>query len=256
MRAWMILWAAATAPAQTPLAVTLCDLAKDPHRFHGALVSVRAEAEVGFEVQSLVDHSCSDKQIWFDFSEDIRRDEAYRQAVRAWKNNDRNIRERVTATVSGRFETGGCFGHSCYSRSRILVEQFMNVNSIARRLAPNFSAYDCAILQRLTRVPFRKGHIDNMLDEPAALKRFDLILTDPSGEPLPWSFNTVVQVAVGPQKLRVLKASKGSFQFSGLAPGAYVFSAVADGFQSVTGCVVVAPSASRSSAAIKLPWGV
>jgi hypothetical protein len=242
--------------AQTPVAATLCNLTANPGEFKDRRVSVRAEALVGFETQALIDGACPTHRIWFELDEP-KRDAGYRAATRAWKNNEFNIRKKVTATLIGYYDAGGCFGQQCYSRSQLRVRQVMNVTTVERRLAPDFSAYDCSLIAGGVRVPFQKGHIDNVPVAPLFLRRLEIVLTGPGGEPIVAEAHAILQVALTPARLKVLHPKAGVFRLSGLAPGAYVFSAVAAGFQPVTGCVVIAPNAAKTEPPrIELPLGV
>lgn len=166
-------WAA---HAETPIAANLCEMAKQPDQFKGKLVSVRAEVAVGFEMQALIDGSCPNERVWFELDEP-KRDNEYNALNRASKNNEFNVRKKVTATLLGIYETGQCFGHQCFSRAQLRVRQVMNVTAVERRLAPDFSAYDCSLLTRDVRVNFQKGHIDNVPDGPLFMRSLQVVLT-------------------------------------------------------------------------------
>ncbi len=231
-------------------------MVEHPDQFRSKLVSVRAEVVVGFEMQALIDGSCPHQRAWFELDEP-KRDNAYSALNRAWKNNDFNLRKKVTATLVGIYETDHCFGHQCFSKTQLRVRQVMNVNAVERRLAPDFSAYDCSLLTRDVKVRFRKGHIENVPEGPLFMPSLRVVLTGPHKEPVVAEAHPILQIALAPDRLKVLKPTDGVFQLSCLAPGAYAFSAFANGFQSVTGCFVIAPNTSRRGPMrIELPLGV
>src|SRR5207245_2872188 len=118
---------------------------------------------------------CSNDRIWFS---------EYNSLTRAWKNNDFNIRKKVTATLLGLYETGQCFGHQCFTRSQLRVRRVRNVTAVEHRLAPDFSAYDCRLPTRDVQVHFQKGHIDNVRDEPLFMRSLELVLTGPNDDAL------------------------------------------------------------------------
>ena len=247
---------ACVAYAETPIAAKLCDMVGQPNQFQSKLVSVRAEVAVGFELQALIDGSCPNHRIWFELDEP-KHDSSYSSLTEAWKNNEFNIRKKVTATLLGVFETGQCFGHQCFSKAQLRVRQAMNVTAVERRLAPDFSAYDCSLLTRDVKVHFQKGHIDNIPEEPLFVPSLQVVLTGPYEDAIVAEAQPIFQIALTPSRLKVLEPKGGVFRLPSLQVGAYVFSAVADGFQSVTGCFVISPNATRREPVrIKLPLGV
>ncbi len=244
-------WAART---ETLVAANLCDMVERQDQFKSKLVSVRAEVVVGFEIQAVVDGSCPNQRVWFELDE-AKQDTEYKRVERAWKDLD--LRKKITATLIGHFEAGPCFGHQCYSHTQLRILQFQNVTVGERRLAPDFSAHDCSLLIRETQVPFQKGHMDNVLDKPAFMKALEVVLTDPAGATLVSEASPIFQIALTNTRMKVIVPKRGVFRLSGLYPGAYVFSALAPGFQSVTGCFVISPNATRTKPLrIELPLGV
>ncbi len=240
--------------AETPLAAKLCDMVEHPIQFKSRLVSVRAEVVIAFETQALIDGSCPNEQIWFELGE-FKRGHEFNVLNHAWKKHDSN-RKKVMATLVGLFETGPCFGHQCFSTSQLRVEQVMNVTAVQRRLAPDFSAYDCSLLRRDIQVRFQKGHIDNVRDGPLFMRALEIVLTGPHEDAFAAEAHPIFQIALTPSRLKVLEPKDGVFR-SALADGAYVYTAVASGFQSVTGCLVVMRNANnRKPIRIELPLGV
>ena len=239
-----------------PVAAKLCDMVGRPDQFKNKLVSVRAETVVGFEMQAPMDGSCPNQRVWFELDAP-KHDAEYRNINRAWKVNPFNIRKKVTATLIGYYDTDQWFGHQCFSHTQLRIRQFLNVMAVARRLAPDFSAYDCSLLTRDTQVSFQKGHIDNVPDEPAFIRSLEVVLTGPDGRPIISEAKPILQIALTRTRLKVLESRSGVFQLPSLSPGAYVFSAVALGFQSVSGCFVITPNATgRGPLRIELPLGV
>jgi hypothetical protein len=244
------------AAAEALLPARLCDMVEQPARFAGKLVSVRVETVVGFETQMLVDAACPGSRIWFE-ADQPKHDEAWATLVHAWKNNPYNLRRKVTATLIGRFETGDCFGHGCFSRSQLRLRQALHVTAIERRKAVDFTAYDCDLLRRDAQVSFRRGHIDNVLEAPVFIGSPEVLLVDPTGGDLAERGRATFQIALTRTKLLAVEARRGRWRLPRLAPGAYVFSATADGFQSVSGCIVAGrPSRARKPLRIVLPFGV
>ena len=195
------------------------------HHLKGKLVSVQAEVAVGFEMQALIDGSA-------------------------------RTRKKVTATLLGIYETGQCFGHQCFSRAQLRVRQVMNVTAVERRLAPDFSAYDCSLLTRDVRVNFQKGHMDNVPDGPLFMRSLQVVLTGPNNDAVVAEAHPIFQIALGARSVEGSGTKRRVFRLSSLAPG-YVFSASANGFQSVTGCFVIKPNTSRREPIrIDLPLGV
>jgi hypothetical protein len=50
-----------------PIKTTLCDLVKQPERFNGKMVQVRATVNTGFEWNVLQDEFCHNEAIWLEF---------------------------------------------------------------------------------------------------------------------------------------------------------------------------------------------
>ena len=246
-------WAAR---AETPVAAKLCDMVERPDQFKDKLVSVRAEVITGFEMQALIDGSCPSKRIWLELDEP-KRDNGYNALNRAWKNNDFNFRKKVTATVLGLYDTGNCFGHNCFSKAQLRARRVSNITAVERRLAPDFSAHDCNVLTGDIKVHLRKGHFDYMHEAPVFLPSSQVVLTGPHDDPVVAEARPIFQIALTPNRLKVLEPKNGVIDLSSLPLGAYVFSAVAIGFQSVSGCFVITPKAiRREPVKIELPLGV
>jgi len=240
------------AQAESPIPAKLCDMMVRPAEYSGKLVSVRVEAMVGFETQELVDGACPRLRVWFEI------DEEFIDASRRlnWMSNPVNLRKKIAVTLIGVFETGKCFGHQCFSRAQLRVRQFLNVSTMERRLAPDFSNYDCELLARDTKVIFTRGHMDQSPSEPVRLGTSNVFLVDKSDTPI--VFGALLQIALTNTRLISLEPDKGGrFRLPSLAPGAYAFSAVATAFQSVSGCFVVIPRVSKAPPMrIPLPPGV
>ena len=241
--------------AELPVATNLCELASRPDAYRDRIVGVRAEVVVGFEVQALSDPACPRQQLWFEL-DPAAPASAYSALRPALKGNALSSR-RLTATLIGRYDSGKCFGHQCFSRSQLLVQSARNANVVERRLAPDFTEYDCEVLQRGLTVSLQKGHMDNAFGPPPVVRSLEVLLLSPEDEPMWEQARPVFQIALSSKKVRVLEARSGLVRLDTLAAGAYVFTAVAAGFQSVTGCFVIHSQAVGSSRfRVKLPRGV
>ena len=87
---------------------------------------------------------------------------------------------------------------------------------------------------------FEMGHIDNPLSEPIVRRDFSgIVLADHDGQPRD---SALIQLRGKGTKGVIKKArtnASGEFRAPALPPGIYFFVAVAPGFQSVSGCLVV-----------------
>jgi len=236
--------------------MTLCQLMKEPATYSGKLVSIRAEVSVGFEYQAIIDHSCPDQRVWFELPDDSIH--GFNDAEGAWKNNPWNLKRKVEANIIGRWRTGDCFGHDCFSKSVVLVSQLANVTSVLRRQSKHLTRYDCTLLHREVRTSFERGHIDNPLDAPLVLQTLNVVLTDHTNFPLSAKSRAALQLADAHNKIHRLNQYNGrSVRLDGLPPGAYPFTAVAQGFQSVSGCIVIDPRIKALTPfRIQLPLGL
>lgn len=105
---------------------------------------------------------------------------------------------------------------------------------------------------------FEMGHIDNPLAEPIVQRDFSgIVLGEHDGEPRD---SALVQVRGKGTKGLIRKTrtnSSGAFRAGPLQPGIYFFVAVAPGFQSVSGCLVIdRATKSRSGVTLRLPLGI
>jgi hypothetical protein len=105
---------------------------------------------------------------------------------------------------------------------------------------------------------FEMGHIDNPLSEPIVQRDFRaIVLGEHDGEPRD---SALIQVRGEGTKglIRKTRTSlSGAFRAEHLPPGTYFFVAVAPGFQSVSGCLVIDSQTKRRSAVtLRLPLGV
>jgi hypothetical protein len=106
---------------------------------------------------------------------------------------------------------------------------------------------------------FRKSSIEHIivtLDEPFNVRFVQgntlfSVTTEPCSEVL-----FEIRDAAGNVR-GVVSDARGRFKFSGIAPGSYDFKATKDGFQSVTGKIIVSKHANRkSNIQIKMQVGV
>jgi hypothetical protein len=105
---------------------------------------------------------------------------------------------------------------------------------------------------------FDFGHIDNPLEGPIIVRDFwGRVVGKHDDEP---RASASVQIRGKGTKGKILTSQTGStgvFRFENLPPGIYFFVAVARGFQSVSGCVVLQRNAGkRPPVLLRLPLGV
>lgn len=105
---------------------------------------------------------------------------------------------------------------------------------------------------------FDMGHIDNPFSEPIVRREFSgIVVGDHDGEPRD---SSLVQIrGKGTKGLikKVRTKASGAFRIPTLPPGEYFFVAVAPGFQSVSGCLVIdRHTRDRSALILRLPLGV
>jgi hypothetical protein len=105
---------------------------------------------------------------------------------------------------------------------------------------------------------FEFGHIDNRVDAPIVDREFKgRVIGEHNQQSLDSALvqlrgkrtrGAVVKIRTGPS---------GDFRFPSLPPGPYFFVAVAEGFQSISGCVVIERKAHNGQPVIlRLPLGV
>ena len=102
------------------------------------------------------------------------------------------------------------------------------------------------------------GHIGNRFSEPIVRREFSgIVVGEHDGEPRD---SSLVQIrGKGTKGLikKVRTKASGAFRIRTLPPGEYFFVAVAPGFQSVSGCLVIdRQSRNRSALILRLPLGV
>jgi hypothetical protein len=105
---------------------------------------------------------------------------------------------------------------------------------------------------------FDMGHIDNPFSEPIVRREFSgIVVGEHDGEPRD---SSLVQIrGKGTKGLikKVRTKASGAFRIPALPPGKYFFVAVAPGFQSVSGCLVIdRHTTDRSALIFRLPLGI
>jgi hypothetical protein len=118
--------------ADAPIKTTLCDIVKDPERFNGKIVQIRATAMTGFEERLLIDDTCS-ARIWFEDSMPVRRDKQHERM----ETYLRNPPHAVIVMVTGRFDhvgwftriTGHGFGHLNGWNSQFVLQSVRDVEA-------------------------------------------------------------------------------------------------------------------------------
>lgn len=119
------------------------------------------------------------------------------------------------------------------------------------------SGTDCTLLTSKSEVHLRKGHIDNVLEQPLILSSSRIALIGPDEARIVAIAKPILQIAPPKQRLRVFEPDAHGVIRITLPPGIYVFSAVADGFQSVSGCLVIPRKFTVSDPVrVTLPLGV
>lgn len=156
-------------PASEPIKATLCDVVKEPGRFNGKIVELRATIRTSFEVSLLVDNTCG-AQIWFTVDTiqmgigkspqpngpAVRRkqDEAFRKMQKYLNKQPKDGRSscihcpwyQVTVTAIGRFDhivrdptvpnfKWQGFGHLNFYESQLVLQSVKDVE--AKRIDPS-----------------------------------------------------------------------------------------------------------------------
>lgn len=232
---WAVAWLALSVePA------TICEIAEEPEKYQDKLVSVMAEVVVRFERQTLSDPNCASKPLWFEFAQG--RKFPGSRKFESWT-------KRATAEVIGRVYSGSCFGHNCFGRAQIVVEEFRGIASQHR--VPSCEERWVA----LRAYGFKRGHMDNdggliLLPDRSRVR---LVGMDQASIPLEGIF----QIALRRGKIVELKAdpNTGLVSLPSMSQGVYPFSAVGLGFQSVSGCIWIRPGTRRVHK-LELPVGV
>ena len=116
---------AAVVDSNTPL--SFCDLVRDPKKFNGQVVTIRATYHYGFERQQLYCLDCLDMgKTWLEIPWDI--DDASKKALRR-AGKDAGI---VNLTVRGTFMSGSAYGHLGGYRYKFVAEKISNVVVIVK----------------------------------------------------------------------------------------------------------------------------
>ena len=105
---------------------------------------------------------------------------------------------------------------------------------------------------------FEMGQIDNSYGEPIVRREFSgVIIGKHDGQPRESALLQVRGEGTKGLLNKVVTNRWGAFRVRHLPPGAYFFVAVAQGFQSVSGCLVIDRKApNRSPLTLRLPLGV
>lgn len=105
---------------------------------------------------------------------------------------------------------------------------------------------------------FEFGHIDNPYGAPLVVREFTgIILGQHDGQPRESALVQVRGEGTKKQTAKVRTDRSGAFKVPHLPPATYFFVAVAQGFQSVSGCLVIERKArKRPPVIIRLPLGV
>lgn len=107
--------------------VTFCDLVRNPEKFNGEEVTVRATYHYGFEWQQLYCLDCLDKgKAWLEIPADI--DSASEKAM---KHAPKGA-GIVNLTVSGTFMSGSTYGHLNGYRYQLVARKISNVSVVLK----------------------------------------------------------------------------------------------------------------------------
>ena len=117
----------ASAHAQSP--VTFCDLLRNPEKYNGQQVRVRATYRYGFEWSQLFCLECLEKsQAWLDTTR------LNDDSVRAFRKlPGAGI---VNLTVQGTFMSGSTYGHNNGYRYQIMAEEVRDVKILLKGMRP------------------------------------------------------------------------------------------------------------------------
>jgi hypothetical protein len=107
--------------------VSFCDLVRNPEKFKGKDVTIRATHRYGFEWTELYCLDCLDKgKAWLEIPADI--DDASQKALkRAPKGAG-----IVNLTVSGTFVSGSTYGHLNGYRYKFVAKEISNVSAVLK----------------------------------------------------------------------------------------------------------------------------
>jgi hypothetical protein len=107
--------------------VSFCDLVRNPEKFNGREVTIRATYHYGFEWEQLYCLDCLDKgKAWLEISDDI--DDASQKALRRTPKGA----GIVNLTVSGIFMSGSTYGHLNGYRYKFVAKKISNVAVIIK----------------------------------------------------------------------------------------------------------------------------
>ena len=107
-----------------------CDLLKNPEKYNGRKVTIRATYQYGYEWSYLYCLDCRDQKVWLDIPVDL--DDASQKALKHLPK-EAGI---VNATLYGVFIGPGSYGHLNGFRYRFTAEKVENVAVVYRRMGP------------------------------------------------------------------------------------------------------------------------
>jgi hypothetical protein len=107
--------------------VSFCDLVRNPEKFNGKEVTIRATHRYGFEWEELYCLDCLDKgKAWLEIPTDI--DSA---SAKAMKHAPKGA-GIVNLTVSGTFMSGSTYGHSSGYRYQFVAKKIREVSVVLK----------------------------------------------------------------------------------------------------------------------------
>jgi hypothetical protein len=108
--------------------IDFCEVLKDPRQYGGKEITVRATYFYWFEMSDLYCLSCQDKgKFWLSISSDLDRD----SESELRKAPESGI---VNLTVTGKFETGGTYGHLNGYQHELTATRVRNLVVLAKGL--------------------------------------------------------------------------------------------------------------------------
>lgn len=127
---WFIFFVVATGGVHPQSRITFCDLVRNPEKYNGQEVRIRATWRYGFEWSQLYCLECLDKgKAWLEMGPDL--DEASERSLK--RTPEAGI---VNLTVQGVFLSGDTYGHLNGYRYKIVASKISGVVVILKGTKP------------------------------------------------------------------------------------------------------------------------
>lgn len=110
--------------------VDFCDLIKDPDKYEGRTVTVRATYIYGFELSSLYCVNCIEKPVWVEFDDSFKENtnSKYRKSV----GDNGSVGRTVNVEAVGILRSGG-FGHMSAYDFMFMIEKINSAEIVANK---------------------------------------------------------------------------------------------------------------------------